>query len=152
MKESIKNLTFREAKEADLPDILALYAQPAMDNGKVLHLHQAKMIYNQIQSYPNYHIYVGIVDHKIVGTFALLIMHNLAHMGASSGIIEDVMVDPAYQRKGIGKKIMQFAQALCQEAGCYKLVLSSNIKRTNAHKFYESCGFKQHGMSFIIEM
>ena len=29
---------------------------------------------------------------EIVGTFALLIMDNLAHLGAPSGVVEDVVV------------------------------------------------------------
>ena len=54
-------------------------------------------------------------------------------MGSSSGIVEDVAVDPEYQGKGVGKFMMHFAINQCKEAGCYKLVLSSNIKRTQAH-------------------
>jgi predicted GNAT family acetyltransferase len=39
----------------------------------------------------------------------------------------------------------------CKESGCYKLMLSSNIKRDLAHQFYEKLGFKKHGYSFTIE-
>jgi L-amino acid N-acyltransferase YncA len=35
------SLLIREATEDDLPAVLALYAQPAMDNGKVLTLDEA---------------------------------------------------------------------------------------------------------------
>ena len=36
--------------------------------------------------------------------------------------------------------------------GCYKLTLSSNIARANAHEFYRSLGFEQHGLSFRMSL
>jgi GNAT superfamily N-acetyltransferase len=50
-----------------------------------------------------------------------------------------------------GQQMMQFAMHCCREKGCYKVVLSSNIKREAAHRFYESLGFQKHGYSFIVE-
>lgn len=141
----------REATEKDLPAILSLYAQPDMDNGKVLPIEQAQRIFTRIKNYPNYRIYVAKADDKIIGTFALLITDNLAHLGAPSGIVEDLVVHPSWQRKGVGKQIMEFARKRCREMGCYKLALSSNLKRKAAHRFYESLGFQKHGYSFTIE-
>ena len=43
-------------------------------------------------------------------------------------------------------------KVMAREAGCYKLVLSSNQKRARAHAFYESLGFQRHGFSFSIEI
>ena len=47
--------------------------------------------------------------------------------------------------------MMTYARELARQAGCYKLVLSSNRKRERAHAFYESLGFQRHGISFLIE-
>ncbi|KPK77391.1 MAG: acetyltransferase [candidate division Zixibacteria bacterium SM23_73] len=141
----------REATDGDLPAILSLYAQPDVDNGKVLSIEQAQKIFARIRSYPEYRIYIAKTEDKIIGTFALLIMDNLAHMGAPSGIVEDMVVDPSWQGKGIGKQMMEFARECCRERGCYKLALSSNLKREIAHRFYESLGFQRHGYSFIVE-
>ena len=88
---------------------------------------------------------------EIIGTFALLIMDNLAHQGTPSGVVEDVAVLNDLQGKGIGKLMMEFAMAKCKEAGCYKLVLSSNVKRIEAHAFYESLDFEKHGFSFRVK-
>ena len=86
----------REAKKDDLIDILNLYKQPDMDDGKVLSQEQAEKIFDRILSYPNYKVFVAIIDEKIIGTFALAVMDNLAHMGAPSGLIEDVVVKTEY--------------------------------------------------------
>jgi GNAT superfamily N-acetyltransferase len=46
---------------------------------------------------------------------------------------------------------MAYAMDICRAKGCYKLVLSSNQKREDAHRFYEKLGFTKHGYSFLIE-
>ena len=88
----------------------------------------------------------------LIGTFAFLLMHNIGHMGSASAIIEDVVVAQDHQGQGIGQQMMLQAMKLAKEMGCYKMVLSSNIKRTRAHDFYESLGFEKHGHSFRIDL
>lgn len=155
------NLLMREATENDLPAVLTLYAQPAMDNGKVLTLPEAKVLLAQFRQYPSYRLWVACEaapdaspnadsSGEVVGTYALLIMHNLAHQGTPSAIVEDVVVSAERQGQGIGQQMMQHAQQQARVAGCYKLVLSSNQKRERAHAFYESLGFHRHGFSFVI--
>lgn len=75
-------VNIREAMEEDLSYILELYMQPDMDDGKVLPLDHARIIFDRIKSYPNYNVYVAESNGEMVGTFALMIMDNLAHMGA----------------------------------------------------------------------
>ena len=151
------SLLIREATEDDLPAVLALYAQPDMDNGKVLALDEAKLLLAQFRQYPSYRLWVACElasdcanDGALVGTYALLIMHNLAHQGTPSAIVEDVVVHAERQGQGVGQQMMQHAQQQAHDAACYKLVLSSNQKRERAHAFYESLGFQRHGFSFVI--
>lgn len=145
-------MVIREAKTEDLPNIIQLYKQPDMDNGMTLSLEQAEVIFNKMSTYPNYKIFVAEVGIEIIGTFALAIMDNLAHMGATSGLIEDVIVKTNWQGKGIGKQMMNYAIERCRNYGCYKVVLSSNLKREKAHLFYEALGFSKHGYSFLLEL
>lgn len=140
----------REATKEDISEVLRLYAQPDLDSGNVPSLSDAERHFERIAGYPDYKIYVASCKGKIVGTFALLIMDNLAHMGAPSAVIEDVAVDPGSQRRGVGKTMMKYALQICAEKGCYKAVLSSNLKRERAHVFYEALGFERHGYSYRI--
>jgi GNAT superfamily N-acetyltransferase len=139
----------RPATQNDLGAILALMADLETDD-QVLGLSAAEAIFERMHSYPNYTIYVTVAEGKVIGTFSLLIMDNLAHMGAPSGIVEDVAVHSSWRGQGIGKQMMHFAMQQCQKAGCYKLVLSSNLRRDRAHKFYDELGFQRHGYSFIV--
>jgi ribosomal protein S18 acetylase RimI-like enzyme len=142
----------RKATAADIPGVLALYAQPELDDGDVLPVDQAVALFERFGRYPDYTLYVVEQDYDIVGTFALLVMDNLGHLGAPSGIVEDVVVAPARQGNGIGQAMMRFALEQSRQKGCYKLVLSSNAKRARAHAFYESLGFERHGYSFRIDL
>lgn len=144
------NLQIQKACKSDLTSILNLYAESDIDNGKKLDLTAAEKLFDKILSYPNFNVYVALSNDKIIGTFELLIMDNLAHMGLPSAIVEDVVVHSDYRGQGVGKKMMQFAFEECKKAGCYKMVLSSNIRRDRAHHFYESLGFEKHGYSFQI--
>ncbi len=148
-------LDIREATADDLPQVLTLYAQPGLNDGKVLDENQARAIYAQFAQYPNYCLFVASdvhAPHQIVGSYALLVMHNLAHMGTPSAIAEDVVVHEARRGQGIGRKLMAHALAQARTAGCYKLALSSNKRRENAHAFYESLGFERHGYSFVVDL
>ena len=145
-------LVIRKASRQDLGAILALYAEPDIDDGHVLDLSDAERIFERMQRYPNYATYVAVLEGEVVGTFSLLIMDNLAHMGAPSGVVEDVVVHSRWRGQGVGRRMMRFAMERCREAGCYKLALSSNRKRADAHRFYESLGFVRHGYSFIVPL
>ncbi len=145
-----ETLHIRAAQRADLPGVLALYAQPELDDGAVLPLEEAAHVFARFARYPDYTLYVAEHDKQIVGSFALLIMDNLGHLGAPSAIVEDVVVDPALHGGGIGKAMMRFAADVARDKSCYKLVLSSNAKREAAHKFYEGLGFERHGYSFRL--
>jgi GNAT superfamily N-acetyltransferase len=142
----------REANQADLPAVLALYGQPDLDDGNILSLDEAKAIFAQFARYPHYKLYVAERGAQIVGTYALLVMHNLGHLGAPSAIAEDVVVDRAVQGQRVGAAMMRHAMAEARAAHCYKLALSSNAKRVRAHEFYEKLGFERHGFSFVVRL
>jgi ribosomal protein S18 acetylase RimI-like enzyme len=145
-------VTVRPAAEADLAAVLALYAQPGMDDGRMLPLAEARRLLARFAAYPDYTLYVAELEREIVGTFALLIMDNLGHLGAPSAIVEDVMVAPAAQGRGIGQAMMAFARRKAMEKRCYKLVLSSNAKRERAHAFYEQLGYERYGYCFRLDL
>jgi hypothetical protein len=91
-----------EATAADLPCVLRLYAENETTPDDVLQLSDARAIWEQFSAYPNYKLYVARIAGEIVGTFALLIVDNLAHRGAKSGVVEDVIVGakfPSYNRR-----------------------------------------------------
>ena len=136
------------ATEADLPALLALHRQAG--DGRVLPLESARAVFRRMSEYPSYVIYVARRDEEVVGTFSLIIMENLGHVGASSALVENVVVDERCRSEGIGTAMMHFAMEQARRAGCYKLALSSNLVRERAHAFYDRLGFERHGYSFRV--
>jgi GNAT superfamily N-acetyltransferase len=145
----------REATDLDIPDVLLLYAQPSFDDGKILSVLDARDIFKTFQNYPFYKLFVVMdtsKESKIVASYALLKMNNIGHLGSPSAIVEDVVVASEYQNQGIGRQMMHHAMQMARSLGCYKLVLSSNLKRAHAHAFYKSLDFEQHGLSFRVNL
>lgn len=56
-------------------------------------------------------------------------------------VIENVVVDTRRRRVGIGEALLRHAEALCRDAACSKIMLSSAVGRTEAHRFFERRGF-----------
>ena len=142
--------SFREASSADIEALLGLYELLEFKPVQSLSLEAARVRFERYQEYPNYRIYVAELGEVIVGTFALIIVDSVAHAGKPFAVVEDVVVSQDCQGRGIGKRMMEFAMCRCKEFGCYKLTLSSHLKRQQAHSFYESLGFEKHGFSFFI--
>ena len=143
-------LLMRPAAAADLRQVLDLYAQPDFDAGNVLPLETARQLLDRFDDYPDYTLYVAERGGEIVGSLALLVMHNLGHLGAPSAILEDVVVAPALQGQGIGKAMIRFVLDFCRTKGCYKLTLASNAKRKRAHAFYLREGMSLSGHHFDV--
>lgn len=142
----------REAGAEELEAVLDIYAGAGLDGGQRIAPGEARAIHARFAAYPYYRLYVALLGAEVVGTFALLIMHNLGHCGAPSAVIEDVAVVPEWQRRGVGRAMLEFAMRGAIDAGCYKLALSTNHKRGGAHRFYEALGFQRHGYSYVVDL
>ena len=138
----------RDACEDDLPAVLHILAESGIDGGESFTPDEAREHFARIRR-PGLRLLVAVVEGEIVGTYALAIMERLGKRGTPAGVVEDVAVLPSRQGQGIGRAMMKHALEACRRAGCYKLALSSNLKREDAHRFYDSLGFERHGFSFV---
>ena len=129
--------------------VLALLEE--MGDGAPYDEAEMKENWRKMRQYPYYKVYIAEKDGRLVGTFCLLICHNIGHNGKKFAILENVVVKPGFRGQGIGKQMMTWAMEQAQKENCYKLMLSSNLIRTGAHAFYENAGFRQHGLSFVVE-
>jgi GNAT superfamily N-acetyltransferase len=145
------NLVIRRAGLVDVPQLLALYKLLDIEPEPEMPIQQASQRFLDLVSDPEHRIYVAEFEQQIVGTFALIFVGGLSHGARHACIVEDVVVAPEAQRAGIGKQMMRFAMDKCAGGRCYKLVLSSHLNRSNAHRFYESLGFRRHGYSYLID-
>ena len=148
----MEDILIREAHEQDVARILELYREAGIEAETGFTPQEARVHMALFLRYPSFRVFVAEVQGEVVGTYELLIMDNLAKRGRRSGVVEDIAVSPRLQGRGMGRAMMLHAQEQCRQAGCYKLVLSSGLKRTGAHDFYDATGFKKHGYSFRVDV
>jgi len=148
----MEDILIREAREPDVARILELYREAGIESEPGFTPQEARAQLAVFLRYPSFRVFVAEVEGEVVGTYELLIMDNLAKRGRRSGVVEDVAVSPRFEGRGIGRAMMLHAQEECRRAGCYKLALSSGLKRTGAHGFYDAMGFEKHGYSFRVDV
>lgn len=106
----------------------------------------------EMQRFPDYVAYFAELDGEIVGTLSINVFPVLSGDLRSEAIAEAVVVRPPFRGRGVGRAMMRAALELAAAKGAYKLALSSNLRRLDAHRFYEGMGFTRHGYSFSTEV
>jgi GNAT superfamily N-acetyltransferase len=143
----------RDARVEDLDGIAALYEAAGLDAPGSSDLEVLRQSFARLQALPGARVLVATADDgALLGTLTCFTLPLLAHGGTPAALVEDVAVHPAAQGRGLGRALVAQALRIAHEAGCYKLALSSNAKRADAHAFYERLGFQRHGYSFVADV
>lgn len=150
------SLLIRRATEADLPRLVELYQQLSLDDAREdpgpplpeVYLE----VFRRIEADPNYHVLLGEAAGRIVGSATVIVVPNLTYRGRPWAEIENVVVDDAERGSGYGKALIREAIEVARRAGCYRISLTSNNRREDAHRFYESLGFRRSHQGFRINL
>ena len=89
----------------------------------------------------------------MVGTLQLTFIPGLSYRGAERTLVEAVRVESSLRGQGIGKAMMQWVVEESRRRGCRLVQLTSHEDRKEAHRFYESLGFRgtHLGMKLLLE-
>lgn len=87
-----------------------------------------------------------------VATFHLTFIQYLTHQGGLRAQIEAVRTNSKFRGQGIGKKVFEYAINRAKAKGCILIQLTTDKKRPDAFRFYESIGFEatHEGMKFKL--
>jgi len=140
------NAIIRLCLQDDLPELFRLYRQ--LHPADTTTLEEVTRGFAAMTAHPGCEIFVAEADGRMTGTFTLYILPNMTRNGRPAAILENIVVDEPYRGQGIGRALLAFAREQAQARGCYKLSLTSNAVRAEAHEFYRRCGMTQHGLSF----
>lgn len=139
---------FREARDGDLPAILALLGDDPLGKYRELALpHDAdipaayKTAFEAIAADPRNQLYVAEIDGAVVGCFQLTFIPGLTYQGGERATIEGVRVSQSMRGRGIGKAMIQYAIARARARGCVLVQLSTDKRRAEAQEFYHALGF-----------
>lgn len=147
------DLIVRRAAINDLPDIMSLYRDLEGAYGHTAAGSEAdqEKLWEQVSADPCQHILVGVKDRRIIGTLTVIIIPNLGHRGSPWAAVENVVVDNNFRGRGAGARLMAEAGRIAREHGCYKIILSSNLSRRDAHDFYAKLGWRMTHAGFSLE-
>jgi len=59
-----------------------------------------------------------------------------------TGEIGGLAVDDEVRGQGVGRKLVEAAEAWAKDCGCERLVVKSNVMRQTSHAFYQAVGFE----------
>ena len=133
-------MIIRLAIEADLGGVLKLYEQ-LNPGDKDMDSAVAETRWHELLGREGINFFVVEQGGLLVGTTVLVVVPNLSRGGRPYGLIENVVTDESVRGQGIGKAMMAHVVEAAWEQDCYKVMLLSNAKRAEAHRFYEACGF-----------
>lgn len=144
----------RPAVKTDLPAILALYrelegAYPVENETGDGAVNQ-DVLWQNVAADSRQQILVGEQNGRITGTVTVIIIPNLGHRGTPWAAVENVVVARDCRGRGAGTALMTAAGEIARRHGCYKIVLSSNLSRREAHDFYHRLGWRQTHAGFSL--
>lgn len=93
-------------------------------------------------------VLVAVDDRDVVGVCQVLIFQHFQHAGGWCCEIESVHVRANRRSQGIGGALLDTAEAFARDRGCYRIQLTSNSVRTDAHRFYVAHGYSATHQGF----
>jgi GNAT superfamily N-acetyltransferase len=139
-------LTCRIATRSDVPAILELLADDEVSrrrDGAVSEAADAAhwAAFEAIDADPRNELIVADDDGEVVGTFQLTFTPSLSRGGRERMTIEAVRVRGDQRGRGLGRSMMEWALDRGRERGCGIAQLTTDKRRSDAHRFYVSLGF-----------
>lgn len=140
----------REVTNSDYEGLMKLYMQ-LHDNPFPEYSTSMQTLWNQILNDKNHHIIVAEEDGKIVSSCVCVIIPNLTHNQQPYALIENVITDEDYRKRGLAAACLHMAKEIACEAHCYKIMLLSGSKQEETLNFYRQAGYNQNDKTAFIQ-
>ena len=160
------SLDFRQAKIGDLSHIVRMLAddflgarrerfEEPLPEGYV-------KAFRQIDADPNNELIVAVLSEPhageppavqvVVGTMQITFTPSISFQGGKRATVESVRIDRRYRGQGIGREMMLWAIERAKREGCISMQLTTNVGRTDAHRFYENLGFSKTHLGMKLNL
>jgi GNAT superfamily N-acetyltransferase len=145
---SLGTAVLRRAVRGDVAALVDLLAEDELGtggDGPDAGLTPYLRAFDAIDRDPAHLLVVAEAGGEVVGTLQLSVLPSLPHHGAFRGQLEGVHVRADQRGGGLGAAIVGWAVEEARRRGCAQVQLTSQKRRTAAHRFYERLGFvKSH--------
>jgi GNAT superfamily N-acetyltransferase len=147
-------VTLRRAVPADLPAVVAMLAadQLGVTREAADDLEPYRAAFDAIAADPAHLLVVAVDGDRVIGTMQLTFIPGLARRGAWRAQIEAVRVHQDVRGSGVGGQMIGWAIEEARRRGCALVQLTTDKRRTHAHRFYERLGFvaSHEGMKLAL--
>jgi glucosamine-phosphate N-acetyltransferase len=137
--DDVKNISIRAIVQSDMDEVIELLQS-------ISEFKPSKSdflpMWNSFCEQANVHSLVAVMNSQIVGYGSIVIEKKIR--GGKMGHIEDIVSHSMFQKKGIGKAVVDALFNVAKANDCYKIVLQ--CKEHNI-KFYEKCGYEVSGVA-----
>ena len=150
----MSDYTIRRARREDIGAIVRMLAddQLGATRDDPHDLEPYLRAFEQIDADPNQLLVVVTADNEPAGTLQLTIIPGLARRGALRGQVEAVRIHADHRGSGLGADLVRWAIDESRRRGCALVQLTSDVLRTDAHRFYERLGFVPSHTGFKLKL
>lgn len=99
-------------------------------------------VFRQMESNSAYHLLGYKHEGMLLGSVMGVICHDLVGTCRPFMVVENVIVSAKAQGMGVGKKLMLALEQMANDHDCAYIMFCSSSYRKDAHRFYESLGYK----------
>ncbi|WP_326631211.1 MULTISPECIES: GNAT family N-acetyltransferase [unclassified Streptomyces] len=147
-------MILRTAIRADLPAVLALLADEnrVVDPASVVVDEAYEKAFADIESDPRNEMLVLVDGDTVLGCLQATYIPGLGKRGEERALIEAVRIRADRRGDGLGRELMKQAVDRARLRGCALVQLTSNKRRADAHRFYESLGFDRSHEGFKLAL
>lgn len=152
---TLNGLTVRRAQRVDLPRLLELLADDELGkNREGVGSDDPAYIraFDAIDRDPNQSLLLAELDGRVVGMLQVTFIPGLSRRGAWRANIEALRVDSSVRRRGIGGWLLSRALDNARKRGCRLAQLTSDRRRSEAHRFYERLGFTDSHIGYKLPL
>ena len=148
---------FRRAAREDVPDIVRMLADDPLGGTRESYVSPLPDAYyatfEAIGVDPNNELIVVELDGRVAGVLQLTYLPSLSHRGSWRAQIEGVRIDAAVRSAGLGRRLIVWAIDRARARGCRLVQLTTDKRRPDAIRFYESLGFSasHQGMKLPLD-
>jgi N-acetylglutamate synthase-like GNAT family acetyltransferase len=133
----------RRARKSDCEPIAALLAELGYPNTSAF----VELKLDELQGIDT-EVVVAETGSEVMGMMSLHIV-PLLHQDGNLCRVTAMVVSEKERKKGIGRQLLEYAEAFARTRRCIKVEITSGDQRTFAHVFYHRVGYREVSRRFI---
>lgn len=133
----------RHARKSDCESIAVLLAELGYPNTSAF----VERKLDELQGV-NTEVVVAVTGSEVVGIMSLHVV-PLLHQDGNLCRVTAIVVSEKERNKGIGRQLLEHAEAFARAHQCIKVEITSGDQRAFAHAFYHRVGYREVSRRFI---